>query len=73
MYVPNPKMTRQLMLDKIDQGVLAALMRDRLMATGAYAGMPIPKPPRRRAGRERQARERRLAEIAGHETKYATA
>ena len=66
MGAPHHKMTRQMMLDSIEPTVVSALIRDRIMATGAYAGMPHPLPPRRRVDRERRARERRLAEIDGH-------
>ena len=72
MFAPHHKMTRQLYLDNISPAAVSALMRDRILATGAYAGMPHPLPPRRRVDRERQARERRLAEIEGHGREFAT-
>ena len=66
MFVPSHKMTKQLFIESISPAVVSALIRDRLMATGAYAGMPHPLPPRRRVDRQRRARERRLAEISRH-------
>lgn len=38
MDAPHHKMTRQMMLDSIEPTVVSALIRDRIMATGAYAG-----------------------------------